>query len=441
MDFNKLLEECKLHNINDVELSTLTEVSDSISLLNGMIDQNESSSVVYGNVRAVVNGKLVSYYVENMSDDNIKNIVSRLLKEASVIESSAPCFMYDDNKELQIFDNEENDLNTLTKAKQVDYLNQLTKEIKSKSQFCKTVRTSLGINYTKTTIRNSKGLNKTYGTSFGVISCQAVVKKNNDTRAGYSFQYFKNYADIDKNKIYDETVYEALKQIGASTLPSKNYKVVFKNSAMNTLLRAFANQFYSEDVLKKMSSFDGKVGQKIFGDNVNIIDDPERDPFHRVPFDDEGVETYKKYVVKDGKLETYLYNLSTAKEFNTKSSGNGFKNKGFKGNVGVGTTNFYLEEGTKSLDEVFLDVVDGVYITSLQGAHAGINKASGDFNLQSSGYLIENGKLSKPVTLIIVSGNFFDMMNNIVECANDIEFRFGTGTASVYVNKLNISGK
>ena len=441
MDFTKLVKECNKNNIFDVEYAEEFRDNDSFALFDGVIDEQKTFTTTFGNVRAKVGEKVVSYYVENMLDDNISHIVSSLKKMAEVIDQNSNAIMHNDTKEVFVFDNEINDFSKYSKADKVNYFINLTKKIKDTSIYCSHVRISYVEACEKKTIKNSNGLNKSHGFNFASLMVQAVVSKDNDSRASYYAIDLKNFKDINVDEIIKETVLEALNQIGAKSIESKNYKVVLKNTCMITLLNAFKNQFSSDAVRKNMSAFDKSEGKQIFGKNVNLIDDPYKDEFNHVPFDDEGVDTFKKYVVKDGVLSTFLYNLDTATEAKRKSTGNGFKSNGIKGNVGVGPSNLYFKEGNKTLEELFSDVENGVYITNFQGAHAGINAASGDFNLQSSGYLIENGKLGRPVTLIITSGNFFDMMNHVVESANDLKFMFGCGASSTYIEKLNISGK
>ena len=91
------------------------------------------------------------------------------------------------------------------------------------------------------------------------------------------------------------------------------------------------------------------------------------------------------------------------------------------------------------------DIEFGVYVISLQGLHAGIDAISGDFSLQCYGYLIEGGKLGKPVSQITVSGNYFELLKEIEAIANDFEFSLiasdYTGSGSVKIKSLTISGE
>ena len=91
---------------------------------------------------------------------------------------------------------------------------------------------------------------------------------------------------------------------------------------------------------------------------------------------------------------------------------------------------------------MFATIEKGVYITEVAGLHAGLNPISGNFNVQSSGFLIENGKLSRPITLFVLSSNFFELLNQVEMIGNDIEPKFsGVASPCLKVKNVTISGK
>jgi PmbA protein len=93
------------------------------------------------------------------------------------------------------------------------------------------------------------------------------------------------------------------------------------------------------------------------------------------------------------------------------------------------------------LNDLFQTVQDGLYITEVQGAHSGANPISGDFSLQASGFVIENGTLRQPVALITVSGNFVTLLQDVKQVANDVKTSyFGITSPSVRVGKMSVSG-
>ena len=101
-----------------------------------------------------------------------------------------------------------------------------------------------------------------------------------------------------------------------------------------------------------------------------------------------------------------------------------------------------FKPGKKSLDELVEKVQNGVYITDISGLHAGLNPQSGNFSLQSTGFLIENGKKTKGLDVITVSGNLVDLFNDIIAVGNNVKISpSGTSTPSVVVKKLNVTGK
>ena len=92
--------------------------------------------------------------------------------------------------------------------------------------------------------------------------------------------------------------------------------------------------------------------------------------------------------------------------------------------------------------ELFAEVGNGVYITDVSGIHAGLNAQSGNFSLQSTGFMIENGKKGKPLDLITVSGNLFDLFNDVVDLGNDVKVSpSGVSTPSFLIKKIVVSGK
>ena len=108
-------------------------------------------------------------------------------------------------------------------------------------------------------------------------------------------------------------------------------------------------------------------------------------------------------------------------------------------------SNFYFQPGDISRDELLAFAGDGVMITSMAGLHAGVDTISGDFSLSAKGFLIEGGKVGRPVAQITLAGNFFELMKNIRCFADDLKFGFPgrswMGSASVLVDGLSIAGE
>jgi PmbA protein len=162
-------------------------------------------------------------------------------------------------------------------------------------------------------------------------------------------------------------------------------------------------------------------------------------------FDGEGCPTYTKKVIENGKLNTLLYNMKTAAVAGRETTGNASK-AGYDSPVGIRPFTMYLEGGNLTEEELLQKAGNGVYITSLGGLHAGADAVSGDFSLQSSGYMIENGKKTTYVKSFTVAGNFYDLLKNIVALANNSHLpramgQTAFGAPTTLVDGLSVAGK
>ena len=105
-------------------------------------------------------------------------------------------------------------------------------------------------------------------------------------------------------------------------------------------------------------------------------------------------------------------------------------------------SNLYISIGDKTYDELVSEMGRGLVIISVQGTHSGANPVSGDFSLSAYGYLMENGKVVRPVDQITIAGNFFAMLSDVVAVGNDIDFGTGTiGSPSLSIGALAVAGK
>ncbi len=440
MDFNKLLARALEKGIKELEVYEKVSEAISVETFNSQIDKNtvENSTGIY--VRGVYNNHIAAIYVEKDSDDEIENIINRLIENASIIESNDPYFIYEGDKDYPEIALKENDFDEYTLEDLAKVCVKIENDLKAKCDKILNSQAAIGIDSNYVSIKNSNGLNVSKKSRNAIFYIQTMIKVNDDVKTGFYVERLNNIKDINLDKAYKFAVERPLSSIGAKSYKSAQYPVLFENKVASSLIATFSSMFSADVVLKKASPLQDKIGDVVFGKNITITDEPLNEKsFYQTPFDDEGVKAFNKEVVKDGKLLTYLHNLKTAKMMNTKSTGNGFKDRG--GNIAVSISNLCLKTSDVSFDDMIKDIKEGIFITSIQGLHAGANSVSGAFNLQSSGYVIRDGKISEAVTLIIVSGNFIDMLNNVACISNDFEINSSVGTGSILVNSLAISGK
>ena len=301
-----------------------------------------------------------------------------------------------------------------------------------------------GIGFGRSTygIINSKGLNLRNERNDLTAYVAPIVEDNNEKYDGMGYVMAHKVSDVKPAEIAKQGLDEALSKIGGKSIPSGKYKIIINNEAMVSLLGTFSSIFNAEQAQKGLSLLKGKEGKIIASEIVTLVDDPHlEDGLGTTAFDDEGVATYKKEIISKGKLNTLLYNLKTANKAGVKTTGNGFKGS-YASIVGVSSTNFYIEPGKKSFEELCEEVKDGVIITDFAGLHAGASSVTGDFSLAAKGFMIEDGKKTFPIEQITVAGNFFTLLKDIEEVGSDLKFPMSSiGCPSIIVKELSIAGK
>ncbi|MDE6401626.1 MAG: TldD/PmbA family protein, partial [Clostridiales bacterium] len=134
----------------------------------------------------------------------------------------------------------------------------------------------------------------------------------------------------------------------------------------------------------------------------------------------------------------YVYDLETAKRAGVKSTGNG---RLVGGNMRPSVGYITVKNGEKSQAEVFAKVRDGLYITELGGVHSGLDRQSGNYSLQASGFVIKNGKLDRPASLITVAGNIMTDFANIIAVGNDAKLTYyAVKSPSIAIGGISVSG-
>jgi len=217
---------------------------------------------------------------------------------------------------------------------------------------------------------------------------------------------------------------------------SARVPVVYDRRVSGGLIGHLAGAINGRAVARGTSFLKDKMGEKIFADGIRILDNPHRKRgLGSRPFDAEGLPTKRYAVIDDGRLTTWLLDLAAARQLKLKPTGHA--SRGTSGPPSPTTSNFYLEKGKLSLDELLGDIKSGLYITDMIGF--GVNGVTGDYSRGASGFWIENGKLAWPVSGITVAGNLKDMFLNMTP-ANDLQFKSSTNAPTVRIEGMTVAG-
>jgi PmbA protein len=235
-----------------------------------------------------------------------------------------------------------------------------------------------------------------------------------------------------------EAARRTLRRLGARKIASTQAPIVLDPLVAGSVLDNIFDAANGNAIYRQSSFLAGKLGEKIAGANVTVIDDGTMPGgFGTSPFDGEGIPTRRTLVIEKGVLKSYLLNTYTARKLGLKTTGNA--SRGLAGNPGIGSGNFFLQPGEKTPQQIIGEIKRGFYVTEFLGF--GVNLVTGDFSRGASGLWIENGELAFPVEEVTVAGNLKDMLNNIVEIGNNLEFRSSTACPTLRIEGMMIAGE
>jgi PmbA protein len=268
------------------------------------------------------------------------------------------------------------------------------------------------------------------------LACKA--EENGDAQMGYEYVFSPFMSKLDLEFCAKAGAESATELLGAGKPGSMKCPAVIRNDVVSELLEFLAGSFAGDDIEKGKSLLQGKHGEKVFSDLIEILDDGLRPGgLATRPFDAEGTASRTTKVVERGVFKSLLLDRKYAKRFKLAPTGN--SSRGVKAPPGISTTNFYMQPGDRSLAELIRDVGDGIMITNLMGVHTA-NSVTGNFSVGASGILIRNGKLEKPVKGFAVAGNVLQLFRDVKSLGSDLRFFGSVGAPSMLIPELAVSG-
>lgn len=422
-EFFKVAEE---KGIKNIQVAETTQNIGQIELINNDLETFDISNHISYQIKAEYNDKTVKSKSEYLDE----SVLDVLIMKAKLTDTS-----YQDDYLQDTTNNNSLDENIdIELSEDLVHLRNLDKLRKEYPEL-----TNLTLSYSeifeKKKISNNNKVNIETSSHYYEFSPEVIIKNakeiNSFTR---TFLGTKKENIINKENL-KETIEMAIKQVTKEQKGTKKYNIIIDSSVMSTILSSFVDMISATNVRQNISCLKEKINKKIFSDKLSIIEDPlNKDYPGYTVFDDEGTKTYKKDIVKNGKLMTYLYNIKEAKEANCHSTGNGYS--------GISTKNMYIKAGTKSLTELFKDLDDGIYITDCMGSmETAINCNTGNISLQIFGFVIENGKIKCGLKPSIMTTTIFELFGNVEEISNEVIFtERAVASPCIYFKDISITG-
>lgn len=423
----------------DVYYSKSSDIS-SETLKNEISGFSSSDSIGIG-FRCIVDGKFGQASCEYITEAEIEALVYRAAENAKYIESDDEAIIFKGSESYCYIEPENFEIPTAGKLKDIALEIQSATYAQNKLVVDGT-QSGVGAGTCEVHLFNSYGLELEKSAGFVNYYTCPVVSDGEETEDSCEFKISKSFDAVDE--IVKKAVDRANDKLGADTVHSGNYNIILDGKEFSELLSEFCGCFSAKQVKLGLSKYAEKLGAKVAADIVTITDDPFADELcGKNAFDGEGVATYKKNVIENGELKTYFYDLAMAKHFGVEPTGNA--SRGYSSPVSISPYFLYVNSGNNSFDELLGMAENGIYVTELKSFSAS-NAVTGDFSIESAGYLIENGKLGKFVKSFTIAGNFFELLMNVEALSNELKIKpngifRGFASPDVLVKNISVAGK
>jgi PmbA protein len=260
-----------------------------------------------------------------------------------------------------------------------------------------------------------------------------------ETQTGFSYRIARGLDELDWEAVADEAVERGARMLGATKPSTAHVPVVLDQFAAMSFLGVLAGALSADAVQKGRSLFANLVGERVGSELFTLVDDGTNvEGPGAAPFDDEGVPSGRTELFTRGVLNGFLHNAYTAHKGGTTSTGNG--KRGYRTPPDVGTSNFYLDAGETSRDELLKRAEGGVLIQDVSGVHSGANPISGEFSVGATGLRISGGAPGEPLREMTIASTLPDMLRAISGVGDDLRFFSSVGTPSVLIGEMTLAG-
>ena len=276
---------------------------------------------------------------------------------------------------------------------------------------------------------NSHGFLGGYPNSRHSVWCSLIAGKNDEMQRDDWYETARDPLDLGAPDVVGRRAGErAVKRVGARKIATMQAPVLFEAPIASSLMGHFVSAVSGGSLYRKSSFLLDSAGKQVFSPLVQITDIPDIPKgLASSPFDEEGVATRRREIVKDGVVQGYFLGSYSARKLGLRTTGNA-----------GGNHNLTLEPTGEDFAALVKKMDRGLLVTELMGQ--GVNPVTGDYSRGAAGYWVENGQIAYPVQEITIAGNLKDMFMAIVAAGTDVSRRGSRQCGSILIEKMTIAG-
>ena len=279
-------------------------------------------------------------------------------------------------------------------------------------------------------IANTKGVCVEDDRVYVRLACNSIAQRDGLIQTGFASMGgncgFELFDDTAVQSLGVESAQRAVMLLSAEPCPTGIMPVVLSSEAGGTMVHEACGHGLEGDlVYKGLSAYIDKIGQQVASEKVTVIDDATMaGKYGSYRYDDEGTLAQKTILIENGVLKQYMCDDQTATRMGVHPTGNG-RRESYKEKPVTRMSNTYIAPGTDSVEDIIASVEFGLFVKHMGGGQ--VNTLNGDYVFDvSEGYLIEHGKITRPVRGATLAGNGPESLRNVEMVGNDLGFAIGT---------------
>lgn len=410
----------------------------SVSVRMGEVEAIERSEDHDIGLRVFVGHRNASISTSRLDEDTITNLAERAVAMAKLAPEDPYAMLADaellarDIPALDIFD---------PSTPSADDLKAAAMTAEDAARSVKGITNSEGSSASHGSVKimmaTSNGFSGQYERSSFGISAMVLSEKNGVMERDYDYTAAVYQADLDDPaKVGRSAGERTMQRLGATRPPTGAFPVIYDARVSRSISGHIASAINGAAIARGTSFLKDKMGEAIAASGVTLVDDPLRPRgMGSSSFDGEGLARQRRVMVDQGVLKGWFLDLASAKQLGLEPTGNA--GRGVGSPPSPGTSNWIMEAGTLSRDDLIAEIEEGFLVTEMIGSS--VSLVTGDYSRGASGFWIKNGKISHPVTEATIAGNLNDMLKRITP-ADDLDLTKSTAAPSLRIDGMMVAG-
>ena len=433
-----LLDNAKKHGADAADAIVAGGVSEEVSVRLGKLESIERSEDRNIGLRVFVGGRNAIISTASVDPESIDELAARAVAMARL----APQDPYAGLADKSLLADAIPDLDLMDRTiPSSDTLKDLAFAVEDAAQSNKGITNSEGGNASYGTsnvmLATTNGFAESYERSGYGLSTVALAEHDGKMERDYDYSSAVHFEDLKSPQdIGKSAAQRTLSRLGAHKVKTGSFPVIYDQRVSASISGHIASAINGSAIARGTSFLKDQLGEQITSAAITLTDDPLRPRgAGSSSFDGEGLARRQRVMVENGVLNGWFLDLASARQLDLAPMGNA--SRGTSSAPSPSTSNWMMTAGQMSRDELIASIDEGFLVTELIGSS--VNLITGDYSRGASGFWIEKGQITTPVTEGTIAGNLKDMLMTITP-ANDLDFTRSNITPSLRIDGMTVAG-